>query len=198
MDAAAYAASKAYENEFAKNRGLSAEIGKAILNTALQTFVESVAQANGSKDFDKEQAKEQAKKQAEDALENLGGIDPRKMVSRKKLEEFNKQNLSAKFSEGYVVFEAPDEDIKEMEKLLGIVPGTLGGGHFIKIPEGSEYCGDCGRHYSFLDIAGSGAAVHSGSFMKDVLTGNVAKWPPSKIQGIIALATGVLAAQVDA
>lgn len=73
--------------------------------------------------------------------------------------------------EGHIVFEAPDEDVREMEKLLGIAPGTLGSGHFMKIPQGLEHCANCGRHYSFLDMASTGVAVHKGTFMKDVLTG---------------------------
>ncbi|KAG6848216.1 hypothetical protein H0H93_002244 [Arthromyces matolae] len=167
--AAAYEASKAYENEFAKNnRAPSEENGKAILNNALKGFIDNIVPE--LEDFDREKAKEDAKKQAEDALYKLGGIDPRKIVSKKTLEELNKERMNAN-REGYVVFEAPAEDMKEMENLLGVDQGILGSEHFIEVPEGMEHCAYCGRHYSFLDMASTGVAAHKGSFMKDVLTG---------------------------
>ncbi|KAG6816152.1 hypothetical protein H0H93_008483, partial [Arthromyces matolae] len=169
--AAAYEASKAYEKECAKNNRLpSDEIGREILNTASQAFIDNIVQANGPKDFDTVKAKYEAKKQAEDALAKLGGIDPRKIVSKEKLEELRKERMSMN-REGYVLFEAPIEDMMELEKLLGIDPGTLGREHFIELPKGTEHCANCGRHYSFLDMASAGVAAHKGSFMKDVLTG---------------------------
>jgi hypothetical protein len=63
-----------------------------------------------------------------------------------------------------------DEDVRRIESLLGMSPGTIGAPLWLSGDEKS--CSSCGRLISWLDIVSSGVAgVHSPEMIANVILG---------------------------
>jgi hypothetical protein len=64
-----------------------------------------------------------------------------------------------------------DEDVRRIESLLGMPPGTIGAPLWLSGDEKS--CSSCGRLISWLDIVSSGVAgVHSPEMIANVILGD--------------------------
>ncbi|KAF8892824.1 hypothetical protein CPB84DRAFT_1783638 [Gymnopilus junonius] len=166
-----YAAAKAYEDYIAKNGSLpSKEKAQEIFLSASGAFIDQEVEKHSLKSIDKDAAKQSAKKQVGDAFEKLGGIDPRKILSRESFEQLKTRLL--KKEEGYVMVETPKEDLEAINNLLKLSPGTAASQNTaVKLPEGGQSCANCGRQYSILDIVSTGLGIHGSTFLKDIVLG---------------------------
>ncbi|KAJ7474998.1 hypothetical protein FB451DRAFT_278803 [Mycena latifolia] len=93
-------------------------------------------------------------------------IDATKVVSK---DQFEAQ-VAAAFQQMPRV-DTPADEVQTLADLLGVSPGTLGGETAVGFPKGGEVCSNCGRAFSFLDVAETALKVHSKEFLVDAITG---------------------------
>ncbi|KAJ7485349.1 hypothetical protein FB451DRAFT_54098 [Mycena latifolia] len=97
----------------------------------------------------------------------MATIDATKVVSK---EEFDAKVAALNFQNTAGRVETPVEEVQILANLLGVSPGTLGE-TVAAFSKGGEACDQCGRAFSFLDIAETGLKAHSKEFLVDVMTG---------------------------
>ncbi|KAJ7021543.1 hypothetical protein C8F04DRAFT_1195306 [Mycena alexandri] len=95
----------------------------------------------------------------------MSTVPATKVVSK---EEFEAKVAEYQNAAGRVV--TPADEVLTLETLVGVPAGTLGESAAIFTEEG-KVCSNCGRAFTFLDIAETGLNVHSKEFLRDVLTG---------------------------
>jgi len=96
------------------------------------------------------------------------GVDPKKVVSKRKFKKLEAKLL--KVEEGEVLVTTPSEDVKIIEQLLDL-PEGFDNTFSMKFAQGTETCKNCGRHFNFLDLVKTGFGTHDKEFMKDVILG---------------------------
>ncbi|KAJ6603226.1 hypothetical protein DFH09DRAFT_1068400 [Mycena vulgaris] len=93
-------------------------------------------------------------------------IDATKVVSK---DQFDAAVAAAVQKVGGRV-ETPAEETQKLAELLGVSAATVGKTS-AGFQKGHEACGNCGRAFSFLDIAETGLKVHTKEFLVDAITG---------------------------
>jgi hypothetical protein len=86
----------------------------------------------------------------------------------------------------------PEQDVRRLEDLLGMAPGTIGAPLWVSADE--RCCSNCGRLVSWLDIVSSAlGGVHSPARIAEVILGE-RKWvnieAPAAIEGVRCVQCG--------
>lgn len=95
-------------------------------------------------------------------------MEAHRTVTREELDTYTKKCRAPE--DGKSVVETPENDIKAVEGLLNLPPGSFGKS-FITISGDLKACPNCNRNTSFLDILSDGAAFHGNDFIKGVIQG---------------------------
>ena len=94
-----------------------------------------------------------------------------RVVNKSEFDLFVVKSVNHLLPEETVVF-TPEEDIRIVEGLLDMEPGSLQPNHSMTFIKGFEQCG-CGRKFSWLDIINTALLTHPPAMMRNALSGNM-------------------------